>query len=150
MSLLFGGKEIKNDVELEASGVWVEVDVSSQEVVESFDAKPKELEEGFLYLRVARYGNAKAQKRTQALAKKYNLNKPQHKRKYMAELLAETVLLEWANVKDESGAEIEYTAEQGRALMEDDEYEWLANIVAGVSRDVQNFRRENITIVGKK
>ncbi len=144
----FGKQDAKIDLELREGGIWAEVALDTLMVVGKYAEKP-DIESGFVYLKIAAMSNKKSRQLQREISPLYNTSKPEETRKYLAKIMAETVLKDWAGVDDDKGKPLTYTPDLGYEAMASEEYEWISDVVLDVAKVDTSFMRERMIKTGK-
>ena len=130
--------KIAVDSEKSEFGTWVDIDDVTQ-------------------LKVARERNPNWLRRALSLAKKYKIRLDQLTEidntkadKFLVELMAETILLDWKHLYSEEGVEIPYSAEKARELLSNPAYIDFRERVESISRNMEFYRVQDMSKQVKK
>jgi hypothetical protein len=120
---------VKTDLNKEENGTWIEFALG-------------------IRLKIARARNPRYQERLRELTDPHRKDIREDKAdlKQMAKILkkvrAETILLDWENIEDESGQPIPYSSEKALEFFNDNELKDFYSFVVLSSEQIDNFKKD--------
>lgn len=121
-------KDLRNSPELEAEGVWQPAGGDTE-------------------ILVARWGNPRSTRLFQSLTRPYRRQidngtmDPKKQTEILCKVVAQTILLDWKNLR-EDGVELEYSTDEAFRVLQ--EYDELLQLVRDYAEDAEAYREREL------